>query len=299
MNRSASAPAPPSGRVVTRRDFNPPQGGHPGVIRDGHGGTHAHLWTLPDGTGLHAPYGQLVRDPDSGEVCCHLCGWWFRSLGAHVRRHGYTAVDYRETMGLCRTRPMTSGELSEAISRRQVEAYRRHPEMRDMLAQGRATGRSGTARKAPDREPSAEFVAVRLEAQRRGRQTRDRERDHAVQARLAEFGCADLGGYLRTAYAGGASLIQLRAATGLGTHRLKEAMTAAGVVVRRPGDTTLAGRRSRARTAELEAAARVGTDDIIAWLAERFAAGWSLSRLARAVGHSAPWVRWRVVPASG
>jgi len=41
----------------------------------------------------------------------------------------------------------------------------------------------------------------------------------------------------------------------------------------------------------------VGTDDINAWLNERYAAGWSLSRLGRAVGHSAPWVRWRLNPA--
>lgn len=271
-----------------------------GPAESGSRGTHAHLWTLADGTGLHAPYGQLVRDPDSGEVCCHLCGRWFRSLGAHLRLHGYTAAEYRDAMGLCRTRPMTSGELSEAIAQRQAAAYQRHPEVRDTLARGRATGRSGasvSARNVVNRKPSAELLAIRRATQRRSRQTRDRQRDRVVQAKLAELGFIDLGVYLRTAYAAGASLIDLRAATGLGTHRLKEAMAAAGVVVRRPGDTTPAGRRSRARTAEREAAARVGTDDITGWMLERHAAGWSLSRLGRAVGHSAPWVRWRVIPA--
>ena len=36
--------------------------------------THAHLWSLLDGTGLHAPYGQLVIESGTGRVCCHLCG---------------------------------------------------------------------------------------------------------------------------------------------------------------------------------------------------------------------------------
>lgn len=272
-----------------------------GVEQHGTHGTHTHLWTLPDGTGLHAPYGQLVRDPATGRLCCHLCGRWFRSLSSHLRRHGYTAADYRATMGLCRTRPMTSEDLSGAIARRQAAAYRRDPEVRNMLAQGRAMARPGkltSARVADGRRPPAELAAVRRDAQRRGRQTRDRERDHLVQVRLSENGCADLGEYLRTAYASGVSLVDLQATTGLGTHRLKRAMAAAGIVVRRPGDTSLAGRRSRARTAERAAAARVGTDDITAWLVERYAAGWSLTRLGKAVGHSAPWVRWRVIPAS-
>lgn len=295
MHGQALAPVP--GAMTIYDGPQADQGGCPAARGDR--GTHAHLWTLPDGTGLHAPYGQLVRDPDSGEVCCHLCGWWFRSLGAHVRRHGYTAAYYREAMGLCRTRPLTSLALSEAIAGRQAAAYRRHPEVRDMLARGRATGRSGpaaSARNVVNRGPSAELLAVRRETQRRARRTRDRERDQVVEARLAALGFTDLDDYLRTAYAAGASLIDLRAAIGLGTHRLKEAMAAADVVVRRPGDTTPAGRRSRARTAEREAAARVGSDDITAWLVERYAAGWSLTELGKAVGHSAPWVRWRVMP---
>lgn len=50
-------------------------------------GGHGHLWQLPDGTGLHAPFGILIHSDDGGAVCCHLCGRWFRHLGAHVRAH--------------------------------------------------------------------------------------------------------------------------------------------------------------------------------------------------------------------
>lgn len=278
---------------------------HPGLpvtavpARDGHRGTHAHLWTLPDGTGLHAPHGRLVPDPDSGQVCCHLCGRWFRSLGSHVRRHGLSASEYRQVMGLCRTRPMTADDVSEAILRRQASAYRNRPELRGVLAEGHRLARSGQLRErvghAVDDEPPAELIAVRRDALRRGRQRRDQEREHAVRSRLAELGCSDLADYLRTAYADGASLADLRAATGLGTTRLRQTMTTAGIDLRRPGHTTLAGRRSRAEAAEREAAAWVGTDDIAAWLTERHAAGWSLLRLGEAVGRSGPWVRRRLL----
>lgn len=301
MPESARLPRRTAGRPISSVDHGPSPTERPERSIDGHRGTHKHLWTLPDGTGLHAPHGQLVRDPDTGQVCCHLCGLWFRSLGSHLRRHGYTAADYREAMGLCRTRPMTSDELSGAISLRQAAAYHRDPEVRSRLAEGQAMIRSGqgaTKARATDRESPAELVAVRREAQRRGRETRNRQRDQAVQARLAELGCADLGGYLSTAYAAGASLADLGAATGLGTVRLRRAMAAAGIAVRRPGDTTPAGRRSRALAAEREAAARIGIDDISTWLTQRYADGWSLSRLAEAVGHSAPWVRWRLSPAA-
>lgn len=98
--------------------------------------THAHLWSLPDGTGLHAPYGQLVIEPGTGRVCCHLCGRWYVSLGGHVRRHGHTAESYREALGLCRGRPLVAEMLSRSIAARQREAYRRSPELRAYLAVG-------------------------------------------------------------------------------------------------------------------------------------------------------------------
>lgn len=37
-----------------------------------------------------------------------------------------------------------------------------------------------------------------------------------------------------------------------------------------------------------------GGGDLAGWLRERHTAGWSLSRLGHAVGHSTHWVRWRL-----
>ncbi len=61
---------------------------------------HGHLWSLPDGTGLHAPPGRLLIDAESGRLCCHLCGEWFTALGIHARAHGHTAGSYRGAMSL-------------------------------------------------------------------------------------------------------------------------------------------------------------------------------------------------------
>ncbi|GAA2483558.1 hypothetical protein [Winogradskya humida] len=181
---------------------------------------HGHLWRLPDGTGLHAPPGELAVEESTGRLCCHLCGRWFTSLGSHVRAHGYTAQSYRAVMG---------------------------------------------AR---------------------------RERDLAD--RLARLGHAALEDYLRSAYAAGASLEALAAATGLGRARLRAALDRAGVALRPTGINSATGRRSRAVAAELRAAQRLGTEDLPGWLRQRRAAGWTLGRLAEAVGHSTHWVRWRL-----
>lgn len=258
-------------------------------------------WRLPDGTVLHAPRGELVRDGE-GRVCCHLCGRWFRGLGSHLRAHRYTAAAYRETFGLCTTAALVADEVATKISRRQAATYRGSEVVRERLAPGHEMARSGQlgarARTALAAPAPPQRVAVRAAALDAGRRTRARDREAELEARLAALGykggVAALGEYLRDAYAAGASLERLGAATGLGRARLHAALLEAGVVLRPVGVNTVAGHRSRARTADAAAAARVDTTDLIGWLRERRAQGWSLSRLAREVGHSAPWVRWRL-----
>jgi hypothetical protein len=263
---------------------------------------HAHLWSLPDGTGLHAPRGRLTREEGTGRLCCHLCGRWFRSLASHVRRHGYTAEAYREAMGLCRTRPLISSDVSAAISDRQARAYAQDPEVRRRLLPGQELARSGAlvaaAHAATRGERRDERQAVLRESLRQGRETVAQRREQALQTRLDALGATSLGDYLRTAYAAGASLEQLGRATGLGWARLREELARAGVVVRSPGDTSPQGRRSRAEHADAAAAARVGTDDLHRWLTERRAAGATLTELAATVGHSTHWVRWRLAAAA-
>ena len=115
---------------------------HPAI-----GATHGHLWTLADGRGLHAPPGVLVRDPDTGVACCHFCGGWFRGLGSHVRAHGLTGAQYREAVGLSKTRPLAAPDVSAAISKRQRAVYLSSPEVRARLAGGQELARTGALAK--------------------------------------------------------------------------------------------------------------------------------------------------------
>ena len=197
---------------------------------------HAHLWSLPDGTGLHAPYGQLVTEPGTGRVCCHLCGHWFVSLGGHLRRHGHTAESYRTMMGLCRRRPLVAPVLSRAIAARQGEAYRRSPALRARLAVGQELSRTGRlatlASIAQNTSPPLELTRLRREALEAGRVTRAAQRDRALARRLGELGFADLAGYLHHTYSAGASLREVARATGLGWARLRRELDAAGIALR-------------------------------------------------------------------
>lgn len=262
------------------------------------GSDHGHLWSLPDGTGLHAPDGELVREDGTGRLCCHLCGRWFRALGSHVRLHGYTAATYREAMGLGTTTTLVAPDVSAGISARQTARYASRAEVREAFAVGQAMARSGElgrrsagSRAATDRR---ERIMVRRASLDRGRASLAARRENDRARRLATLGSRSLPEHLRRRHAEGASLDALRAETGLGRARLREAMDQAGIVRRASGATTPAGRRSRARAAEAAAAARVGTDDLVQWLVDRRAAGDTIAELARAVGHSPPWVRWRL-----
>ncbi len=197
---------------------------------------HAHLWSLPDGTGLHAPPGELVTESGTGRVCCHLCGRWYVSLGSHVRTHGHTADSYRDAMGLCRSRPLVAEALSRSIATRQTEAYRRSPGLRARLAVGQEFSRTGRlatlARTARTTSASPESARIRRAALDAGRATRAAQRDRVLARRLRELGFDDLAGYLRQAYSAGASLRSLAKVTGVGWARLRREIDAAGVTVR-------------------------------------------------------------------
>jgi ROS/MUCR transcriptional regulator protein len=204
--------------------------------------SHAHLWSLPDGTGLHAPHGKLVIEPGTGRVCCHLCGRWYVSLGGHVRKHGHTADSYRETMGLLRGRPLVAEALSRSIATRQVAAYRRSPELRARLAVGQELSRTGRlatlASAAHATSPSPELTRLRRAALDAGRVTRAAQRDRALARRLRALGFRDLAGYLRHACSTGTSMRKITKAAGVGWARLRRELDAAGLAIRPASGTT-------------------------------------------------------------
>jgi hypothetical protein len=196
--------------------------------------SHAHLWSLPDGTGLHAPYGQLVFEPGTGRVCCHLCGRWFVSLGGHLGRHGHNAESYRNLIGLCRSRPLVAETLSRSIATRQRQAYRRSPALRAQLAVGQELSKTGQlttlAATAHTATPPPELTRLRRAALEAGRATRAAERDRALGHRLSELGFDDLADYLRHACSSGVSLRRIAKTTRLGWARLRREIAALGAV---------------------------------------------------------------------
>jgi hypothetical protein len=178
----------------------------------------------------------LATEPGTGRVCCHLCGRWYVSLGGHVRSHGHTAASYRETMGLCRSRPLVARSLSRSIAARQSEIYRRSPQLRARLAVGQELSKTGQlaalatlAAAAHASSPAPELTRLRRAALDAGRMTRAAGRDRALARRLRGLGFEDLPGYLRHAHSTGASLRSIARTTGLGWARMRRELDAAGI----------------------------------------------------------------------
>lgn len=97
---------------------------------------------LGDGTPAHVPPGRLVVS-DDGRLACHLCGRWFTHLGAHLRRHGWTADQYRDAVGLPLHMPLCSAGLSGRIAARQKRAWEADPLVRARFEAGRLLARTG------------------------------------------------------------------------------------------------------------------------------------------------------------
>ena len=53
---------------------------------------------LDDGTAFFAPIGEVIAD--GALVMCHLCGWLYRSVTAHLPSHGWTKERYCLAFGL-------------------------------------------------------------------------------------------------------------------------------------------------------------------------------------------------------
>jgi len=263
----------------------------------GSGRHHDHHWHLADGTGLHAPIGTLVRDPQSGQACCHVCGEFFTFLGAHIRVHGYSAAGYRAAMGLGRTTPLTAPTLSDEIARRQKRAYDTSPQGRANLSVGHAMARSGqlaTLATNAHFDPRPEADAARSRALAAGRSTQSAARSTEMEQRLSEHGAADAETFARGAYESGCSLDEVAGLLGIGRQSVRSILDATGTPRRSVGANTADGKRARVRSADRAVAERLGIDDLAAWLIEQRRNGTSLAQLGRLVGHSSHWVRWRL-----
>lgn len=56
----------------------------------------------------HGYLGVLLVDTEKDRVQCHLCGRWYKSLGAHLKIHKETATSYKKEVGLFKREPLMS-----------------------------------------------------------------------------------------------------------------------------------------------------------------------------------------------
>ncbi|MEU4170697.1 MucR family transcriptional regulator [Streptomyces sp. NPDC026665] len=237
-------------------------------------------WTQDgQGTGRHPDFGRLIRDETTDTVICHVCGRAFRSLGAHVRTHDMTAAEYRQEFGLLRARALSARSLSKKQSDSRRTGYRASKDAQARFAAGREMARSGELtrrRRAAAREhaDSEELRRVRQETLTAGRRTQARAAQERTNAVLRAQGFADLGQALRTLYVDRQNSIEDTARVlALGKGRLRRLLVEHGIEVRRTGQNSAAGRRSRVQLNDRAAAERVGARDITEWLRERAAEG--------------------------
>jgi hypothetical protein len=96
---------------------------------------------VEDGFGY---YGAITETNDGDHIQCHICGYYYGNLGAHVRfKHGINPRDYKITHGL----RIKDGLLSPTKRREAQERYEKYTrkspeEMKEMSLKGAAVKKS-------------------------------------------------------------------------------------------------------------------------------------------------------------
>ncbi|ALE84490.1 MucR family transcriptional regulator [Pseudonocardia sp. HH130629-09] len=185
------------------------------------------LGRLADGTVFHVPIGVMRIDGEHAR--CHLCGDWFRSVGAHLRAHGWDRAGYRAAFGLERSQPLEGRATRERRARAMERRRRDDAAVRAGCEIGQRSAATGElsrlaasaarGRRQPEQRRRKTLLTlasippgVREEAASRASVARLR----AVAKRAAQdAGFADVGDLVRGHLADGGSLAGLSRAAGL------------------------------------------------------------------------------------
>ncbi|MGP3916404.1 MucR family transcriptional regulator [Nonomuraea sp. 10N515B] len=100
---------------------------------------------------------------EDGLLVCLECGRWYRGLGGHVVRHGYSADEYRQQFELPRTRGLWAADAREGAGRRSKARAGKYPKAIETQLRG-----------TPEERERA-LEAQRESARRAGTQLRKRE----------------------------------------------------------------------------------------------------------------------------
>jgi ROS/MUCR transcriptional regulator protein len=213
---------------------------------------------LEDGTALYAPLGELPYDPVEDLVQCHLCGDWHRTLGPHLRRHGWTADEYRRAVGLSPRRPLVTPSVSSRRATIARALAERDPRVCAGLALGVERARSGALPAAGTAVMSRELARPPLfELRRRQGRAIGLRRAETFrarrEARARELGYQDLARYLHTRYVlDGAQVEDLARELAAASSAVIAEMDRAGIPRRPRGERTArahAARRARRQRA--------------------------------------------------
>lgn len=247
---------------------------------DGDAGRSRPLGRLVDGTAFHVPIG--VMQVDGEHARCHLCGDWFRSVGAHLRAHGWDRAGYREAFGLERSQPLEGRATRERRARAMERRRRDDPAVRAGCEVGRqwaATGRlsrlaasAARGRRQPEQRRRKTLLTLaaippRVRHEAAGRASVARLR--AVAQRAADdAGFADVGSLVRSRLADGGSLAGLSRAAGLHKDWFSRHLRTVDPDTAREVAEMVSGPRPPRHDAELSRRIR-GFDDVGAFLRRR------------------------------
>ncbi|MDQ1289779.1 MAG: hypothetical protein QG622_3345 [Actinomycetota bacterium] len=224
-------------------------------------GRRAVVGVLPDGTVYFVPRGEVRRDRHG--LCCHLCGFWFRSLDRHLATHGWSRERYVTTFALG-DRP----RFGEPVEDRVV------PSATEVRSQGSDCPYAG-------RGP------------RRGGRWRHEELVREAAAAARRLGVADVGDFVVSGIASGLSLAELSLRAGMSRRWLDRHLSD---VVPDAAERVTAIRTSGERASAtiglqwLARLERLGFTDPQEYLDTRRAQRWTLRRIAEEGAVTTSWL---------
>ncbi|NMI00977.1 hypothetical protein [Pseudonocardia acidicola] len=221
---------------------------------------------------------------DGPHVQCHLCGGWFRSVGAHLRAHGWDQLSYRQAFGLERAQPLEGSDTrrrrATALRIRRVAdpAVRAGCEAGQQWVRSGALARAAAAAARGRRQPEQRrrktlqtLAGISPVARAAGsRRYADERLARAAADAAARLGYPDLGSLVRDRVAAGASLAGISREAGLHQNWLSRHLSAVDPAAARDVAGAVSGPRPLRRDARwLPVIRALGFADVASYLTDR------------------------------